>query len=93
MWSWFVDPEQSPTPPSLYGAFEAASAFDRTRTSPVRGTLLSSMKIGGLPRAKIPEDPYDRAWPFVNLQWALGGPRKARMALSQHSLERVRLWC
>ena len=22
----------------------------------------------------MPDDPYDRAWPFVNLQWALGGP-------------------
>ena len=73
--SWFVDPHQCPTPPALYSAFEAATAFDAHPHKPA---------IGHQPRdfaarweeseATVPEDPYDRAWPFVNLQWALGGP-------------------
>ena len=73
--SWFVDPSQSPTPPSLYGAFEAASAFDAHRHTPSqRHAPLKYEDRWASYDSKIPEDPYDRAWPFVNLQWALGGP-------------------
>ena len=73
--SWFVDPELSPTPPSLYGAFEAASAFDAHPHKPSQGHApLKYEDRWASHDSKIPEDPYDRAWPFVNLQWALGGP-------------------
>ena len=76
---WFVNPHDTPIPPLLYRAFEALAAFDYHKKKPKRGEepevpdrwadrFAPPAEDGVLP------EPRARLWPFVNSQWALGGP-------------------
>ena len=92
--SWFVDPEQSPTPPSLYGAFEAASAFDAHPHKPSQGHAPLKYEDRWASHEQNPGGPLRPRLALREPPVGAGRARERRAAaLPQHGLERVRLWC
>eukprot|EP00633_Aureoumbra_lagunensis_P008734 CAMPEP_0197310136 /NCGR_PEP_ID=MMETSP0891-20130614/8760_1 /TAXON_ID=44058 ORGANISM="Aureoumbra lagunensis, Strain CCMP1510" /NCGR_SAMPLE_ID=MMETSP0891 /ASSEMBLY_ACC=CAM_ASM_000534 /LENGTH=1110 /DNA_ID=CAMNT_0042795639 /DNA_START=226 /DNA_END=3558 /DNA_ORIENTATION=- len=65
---WLVPPERVPPPPAIYKAFAMASRFvNKEHTA-------KGEESTGQDNEDIPADPGDRFWPFVNIQFAVGGP-------------------